>query len=70
MLERVLKIKGMSCHSCGTLLSEAALGVKGVSAAEADAKKGVLRVEVSTESAVKAVAEAVRENGYSVEWVE
>lgn len=68
-MKSIIKVKGMTCHSCETILREAALEVAGVSAAKADSKKGVLEVEAS-DSALRGVLKAVRDSGYSVEGVE
>ena len=59
----------MTCHSCETILREAALEVSGVSAVRADSKRGILEVEAD-DSALRGVIKAVRDSGYSVEGVE
>ncbi|OIO23169.1 hypothetical protein AUJ65_04305 [Candidatus Micrarchaeota archaeon CG1_02_51_15] len=69
-MKKKVGIIGMTCHSCETLLTEAALEVKGVSSARADAKKGVLEVEVENAAALRNVFKAVEESGYSVKGVE
>ena len=60
-----VKVKGMHCSSCETILKEDVGVVKGVSSVGADFKNGVVWFEGS-ERVLPEVKKAIEANGYGV----
>ena len=65
-MKKTLKLKGMHCHSCEVLLSEA-LTDAGVTVLSADYKRNELVVDISSESKMGMVKSTIEKEGYSLE---
>jgi len=65
-MEKIIKIAGMHCKSCGVLLTDVISEVRGVESAEVDFKscKAVIRYE--DDSVMNEVIKAIKKQGYSV----
>lgn len=66
MIEQVLKVKGMHCHSCEVLLEEALGEIAGVKKVKADEKAGTVRVSFESAPAMQKIKAAIKKEGYSV----
>ncbi|VVB84476.1 putative copper-exporting P-type ATPase A [uncultured archaeon] len=67
MEDVIIKINGMMCSHCEKTVSEAALGVKGVSKAKADHKKGEVKVSFDTKvTDLETIKSAIMASGYKV----
>lgn len=64
-MEKIIKIKGMSCAHCAARVKQALSAVEGVTEAEIDLKKKCAFVKGENLSE-KALGEAVTEAGYEV----
>lgn len=66
MIEKTLKVSGMHCRSCETLLEESLSEVGGVKSAKADSRKGSVTVSVENDAALEAAKKKIAAEGYSV----
>lgn len=63
----IIKVKGMMCGHCEKTVTEAALGVKGVTKATANFKKGEVNVSFDTKvTDLESIKNAVNASGYQV----
>lgn len=66
-MNKILKVNGMHCKSCETLLKDSISGINGVSSVKADSKKGIVEVNISDESVLPQVKQAIKSEGYKVD---
>ena len=67
MLERTIKVNGMSCGHCKAKVEGALSGLSGVNSAEVDLDQGTVRVLYDDQSLAESVLhEAISDAGYEV----
>ena len=65
-MERVLRVNGMHCRSCESLLSDLLGGIDGVQDAVADSRNGTVKVVCRDPQALDAAVDAIGRHGYRV----
>ncbi|VVC00045.1 Heavy-metal-associated domain protein [uncultured archaeon] len=65
-VEKVFRVKGMHCSSCGVLIRDALSEIGGVEKVSADHKSGIVKVVSRTDVSQKAM-DAIEKEGYKVE---
>lgn len=66
-MEKVIKIRGMSCQHCVATVKKALEGLKGISKVQVDLERGEARFHLEEEGSLEQVRSAVQEAGYRVE---
>lgn len=63
-----LKVSGMHCNSCETLIKEDLEELEGVKEAKADSKKGIVEVEYDEKkTSINTIKNLIIKGGYKVE---
>ena len=62
-----IKVKGMMCQHCEARVNEALMQLEGVKSAEANHKKGIVKVEFENGSSVEEMKKAIEKAGYEVQ---
>lgn len=65
-MEKTFKVEGMHCRSCEKLLIDVLSEIKGLIKAEADFRKGTVKISISDQSAIEGARDAIIKEGYGV----
>lgn len=66
VMERVVKIQGMSCQHCVASVKKALEALRGVSQVQVDLEKGEARFSLAEGASMEQVYRAIQEAGYQV----
>lgn len=62
-----LKVDGMHCKSCESLIAEELAVIKGITNAYADSKAGIVKFSATSQEAVMKAKNAIRNLGYKID---
>jgi copper chaperone CopZ len=67
-MKKTIKVSGMTCHSCETIIKEEVEELKGVSRCEVSAKNGDVIVDFDESiTPLSKIKEVIEEEGYKVD---